>query len=200
MDFLFVDDFHEVRSHGLAGYRAFHLARPAGDLDADFRILAQAQHHALRALARTEDVDALDQNWQLDEPGEAEPPSEQGEGENDQADRRRTAMDNRRRTVPQQVIGVYFCDARQNEGHHAEKHQQAEIQFTFGIKARRVVEVKPVRTEQDQNCNSQDLVEAVVVVERRWVSSRSTNTAPSRNEVQTIRASPISRTRVRTGI
>src|ERR1700674_2106979 len=75
-------------------------------------------------------------------------------------------MDNRRRTVPQQVIGVYFCDARQNEGHHAEKHQHAEIQFTFGIKARRVVEIEPVRTEQDQNCNSQDLVETVVVVER----------------------------------
>ncbi len=28
MNFLLVDSFHQVRRHGLAGYRAFHLARP----------------------------------------------------------------------------------------------------------------------------------------------------------------------------
>src|SRR4029077_12202845 len=119
MDSLFVDDFHEVRSHGLEGYRTFHLARPAGDLDADIRILAQAEHHALRALAGAEDVDALDQNRQLDQPSEAEPPSEQTEGENDQADRGRTAS--------QQVRRPDVCYASQNEGQPAGNHQQAEI-------------------------------------------------------------------------
>ena len=108
MDFLFVDDIHQVRSHGVTGHRAFHLARPTGDLDAEFGILAQALHHALRSLAGTQDVNALDQNRQLDQPSEADPPSEQSHGENDQADRRRTA--------PQQVIRVHVGDTRQDEG------------------------------------------------------------------------------------
>src|SRR6266852_2564051 len=56
----------EIFSSQVAGYRAFHLACPTGNLNADFRVLAQALHHALRALAGTEDVDAFDQNGQLD--------------------------------------------------------------------------------------------------------------------------------------
>jgi len=40
---------------------------------------------------RYRDVNALDKNWQLDQPSETESPSEQGEGEDDQADRGRTA-------------------------------------------------------------------------------------------------------------
>ena len=35
-----MDNFHQVRGHGLAGYGAFHLARPAGNLNPDFGILA----------------------------------------------------------------------------------------------------------------------------------------------------------------
>ena len=159
MDFLFVDDFHEVRSHGLAGYRTFHLARPAGDLDADFRILAQAGHHALRALAGTEDVNALDQNRQLDQPGEAEPPSEQGEGENDQADRGRTA--------PQQVIRPHVCYASQDESQYTGNHQQSEVELTFSIQARSVVEIKPMRAQQYQRRDCEDLVEAIFEVEHQ---------------------------------
>src|ERR1700694_4790125 len=139
MYFLFGDYFHEVRSHGLAGYRTFHLARPAGDLDADFRILAQAQDHALRALAGAENVDALDQNWQLDQPGEAEPPSEQGDSEDEQADRRRTA--------PQQVNRPDGSQHPQEEAPHAGNHEQAKEKLSLGVEARRVVQVEPVRTQ-----------------------------------------------------
>jgi hypothetical protein len=80
-----VDDFHEVRRHGIAGYSAFQFARPTGDLDAEFRILTEALDHALCALAGTQDVDALDENGQLDEPGKTEPPPEKGEGQDEQA-------------------------------------------------------------------------------------------------------------------
>ena len=76
MDFLALDHVHQVDSHRLARHRAFQLARPAGDLDADFRILPQALHQALRALAGAENIDALDQNGQLDQPGKTDPPSE----------------------------------------------------------------------------------------------------------------------------
>src|SRR5208283_2682826 len=107
MDFLFVDNVHQVRRHRVSGHRTFHLAGPTGDLDADFRILAQALHHALGAVAGAENIDALDQNWQLDEPGETDPPSEQGDGEDDQTYRRRTAS--------QQVIRPYVGDTGQNE-------------------------------------------------------------------------------------
>src|SRR5712692_3869743 len=159
MDFLFVDDFQQVRSHGVAGYRAFHFAGPTGDLDADFRVLAQALHHALRALAGTEDVNALDQNWQLDEPCETEPPSEQSDGEDDQADRRRTAS--------QEVTRPYVGNARQKEGEHAGNHKQAEIKLTFGVEARGVVQVKPVRAQQYQHRDSEDLQVAALVVEHQ---------------------------------
>ena len=73
-------------SHGFAGDRTFHFARPVGNLDADFRILAKALDEALGTLAGTEDVDALDQNRQLDQPGIAQPPSNQRDGEDEQAD------------------------------------------------------------------------------------------------------------------
>ena len=87
MDFLLLNHFHQVSGNGFAGHRAFHLARPTGDLDADFGILAQALHQALRALAGAEDIDAFDQDGQLDQPGKAEPPSEQRDGEDQQARR-----------------------------------------------------------------------------------------------------------------
>ena len=70
--FWLLDDFQQVGRDGLAGDRAFHLARPTDDLNADFRILAQAQHQALGALAGSEHVDPLDQDGQLDQPRKAD--------------------------------------------------------------------------------------------------------------------------------
>jgi hypothetical protein len=98
-------------------------------------------HHTLGALAGTEDIDTLHQNGQLDQPSEDEPPTDQSDCEDEQADRRRTA--------PQQVIGPYKGDARQDEGEHSGNHEQAEIQLPFGVEMRRVVQVKQVREQQD---------------------------------------------------
>ncbi len=144
MDFLFVDDFHQVRGHGVAGYGAFHLARPTGDLDADFRILAQALHQSLRALAGTQDVDALDQNGQLDEPGKTEPPSEKGEGQDEQAYRRRAAPIGSvfRMEGPQKEAGTDVAHDGQTKGHHARHQEQAEIELPFGVQTSRVVKVE----------------------------------------------------------
>ena len=91
----------QVRGHRVAGHRAFHLARPTGDLDADFGILPQALHHALRALAGAEDIDPLDQNGQLDQPGKADPPSEQRDRKDDQPDRGRAASPAGNSAAPQ---------------------------------------------------------------------------------------------------
>jgi hypothetical protein len=91
MHFLFLDDVHEVSGHGLAGDRAFHFAGPTGDLDADLWILPQAKNHALRPLSCAEDVDALDKNGQLHEPSESQPPTEESDGEDDEADFRGAA-------------------------------------------------------------------------------------------------------------
>ena len=76
MDFLLVIDLHQVRGDGFVFDCTFHLAGPTGDLDADFRTLAQALYHPLGALAVAEDIDAFDQDRQLDQPGKTNPPTE----------------------------------------------------------------------------------------------------------------------------
>ncbi len=136
MDFLYAIDLHQVGGHRVAGNRAFHFARPTDDLDADFGILAQSLHQLLRAFTGAQDVDALDQNRELDQPGKTKAPSEESNGEGKQA--------NRRRTAPRQNLRPYVGYTRQNECQHPKKHKQAEIEFPFGMEARRVIQVKPV--------------------------------------------------------
>jgi hypothetical protein len=83
----------------------------------------------------------------------ADAPSKQRDRQNQQADRPTIRCP--------QVIGPDVGNARQHEGQHAGNHEQAEIQFAFGVQASGVVKVEPVRAEQNQNGDDEDLVVAV---------------------------------------